>query len=165
MASQALPNGATSSSNKLRSKRAAGGVVTTSPSWVGGPSPLALLSSLLLLVILVIGCCIGPVMAQDNPIRYVRADELRDHSGQCFDASRCSLREVGEEWTVHRDCERATCQVAVNGTLMEKRTRCREPSPILSEDCYILRVEGRPFPHCCPKLFCNDKPVTPELVK
>ncbi|XP_071520384.1 uncharacterized protein [Panulirus ornatus] len=57
-------------------------------------------------------------------------------------------------------CERATCILASNGTLLEKRTRCSEPPPLFNEDCYIVRIEGKSYPQCCPQLFCNGKPVS-----
>ncbi|KAF2360635.1 Single domain Von Willebrand factor type C domain [Trinorchestia longiramus] len=82
-----------------------------------------------------------------------------DHSGSCFDASRCSLRKVGERWTVHEDCETAMCHLADNGTLYERRTRCAAVD-IPSNDCYIVRVVGKPFPDCCPQLYCNDTLVS-----
>lgn len=97
---------------------------------------------------------------QEGHIHYVRADELRDYSGKCYDAERCSLRSTGESWTVDQTCERATCILASNGTLLEKRTRCSEPPPLFNEDCYIVRIEGKSYPQCCPQLFCNGKPVS-----
>ncbi|XP_042239080.1 U-scoloptoxin(16)-Er13a-like [Homarus americanus] len=116
-------------------------------------------------VVLVVGvvwvaALIHTIHAQEGHIHYVRADELRDHSGKCYDADRCSLRTTGESWTVDHTCERATCIIASNGTLLEKRTRCSEPPPLYSETCYIVRVEGRPYPDCCPQLYCNGKLVS-----
>ncbi|XP_064120100.1 uncharacterized protein LOC135224726 [Macrobrachium nipponense] len=103
---------------------------------------------------------ISCVEGQEGLIRYVRADELRDYSGRCFDAERCSLRDQGETWTIDHTCERATCYVASNGTLLEKRTRCAEPPKLDSEDCYIVRVEGKPYPECCSKLYCKGREVS-----
>jgi len=109
--------------------------------------------------------CAAGVSGQDNPIRYLAADVLRDYPGRCFDSNRCAIKNVGQSWTVHNVCERSACQRATNGTLLERRTRCREISGIPSEDCYIIRVEGMPFPHCCPKLYCNDTRVTPDILQ
>ncbi|KAK4300686.1 hypothetical protein Pmani_027139 [Petrolisthes manimaculis] len=85
---------------------------------------------------------------------------MQDYSGRCYDAETCSLRDRGDSWTVDNTCERATCVLASNGTLLEKRTRCSEPLPLFSEDCYIVRVEGKPYPDCCPQLYCNGKLVS-----
>ncbi|CAL4089742.1 unnamed protein product [Meganyctiphanes norvegica] len=102
-------------------------------------------------------------LAEDKYTRYIKADELRDHSGFCFDAERCSLRRQNQTWTVDETCERATCTKVDDGSLMEKRTRCSQPPPLDSFnglDCYIVRVQGRDFPDCCPKLWCDGEPVS-----
>ncbi|XP_050733099.1 U-scoloptoxin(16)-Er9a-like [Eriocheir sinensis] len=97
---------------------------------------------------------------QERHIRYVRADELRDYNGRCYDAERCSLHTTGETWTVDSTCEQATCVQASNGTLLEKRIRCSELLPLFNENCYIVRVEGKAYPHCCPQLYCEGKLVS-----
>ncbi|XP_042889962.1 uncharacterized protein LOC122264923 [Penaeus japonicus] len=114
-------------------------------------------------VILTLMLALYSARAQEGHVHYVRADELRDYGGRCFDADQCSLRDAGESWTIHRSCEQATCVIASNGTLLEKRTRCSEPPPLFTEDCYIVRVQGRPFPDCCPQLYCSDKLVSFSL--
>jgi len=114
-------------------------------------------------VVAVVAVAVAAVAAQDSPVRYVLADELRDHRGRCFDASRCALRHPGARWTVSASCERATCQRAPNGTLLERRQGCPRPSPKPTPDCYSVRVVGRPFPDCCPALVCpTDEPVLIE---
>lgn len=114
-------------------------------------------------IILTLMLTLSGVRTQEGRIHYVRADELRDYSGRCFDADQCSLRDTGESWTIHQTCERATCVLATNGTLLEKRSRCPDPPPLFTEECYIVRVQGRPFPDCCPQLYCNDELVSFSL--
>ncbi|XP_076069284.1 U-scoloptoxin(16)-Cw1a-like [Oratosquilla oratoria] len=123
---------------------------------------MALRMSLALLILLTALIHHG-TRARRQRTYFVRADELRDYPDKCFDGERCHLHAIGESWTVDEVCERATCTRASNGTLVERRTGCEQPPPLINEKCYIVRVQGRSYPDCCSQLYCNGKLVSYSL--
>ncbi|XP_022237827.1 uncharacterized protein LOC111085057 [Limulus polyphemus] len=86
----------------------------------------------------------------------LKADEVRDFPGMCYDVQHCVARHVNETWTVG-SCSLKRCEKYESNMLLEVHYMCPRFQKGPSLKCDVVEDKRLPYPECCPKLICEKE--------